>query len=876
MKIKIFHENNKHLYAFLIASVIATISFFFAGILPGQAWTDISDSYTASAAFSRMLTRHITEGFGLFYSHELSLGQNTSMSYAMYGYSPFTLLYILPIDTYSVMIITHILRIGFASAFFELFLRKHMNIKGLCTIFFSLCYSLSAFHIFFLLSANFSEGVYLFPLLMISLFKYIKTKKCSPLCICYILCFVSNFYSGYIIGLASFSALMLNLILQDGKLFIKKNLYLLIRYAILVLTALAVSMLVLLPAFTFYSKVMAGAFNAKFLSTAPPITLLSGCYWGDHNNIMDDYTSLYAATPVLMLCILYFFNKSFKRSERLLMLVALLSFIPAYYCDSLNLALHAFNPPTGFPMRFAYVYVFLIVLIAARQYSRIRVSLIHERSGQLIILLIYCIIACFSLIIGRNATYVTVLINILLIALWAIFLSVLKPVLSSTLFSCLGLFLLTVELSTGIAVGYINDIPAPQYRLYADQLPDIIARIQKDQTDGQLYRARISNSLSPNLPAEYGYNGTSFFSTSVYPALQVFMLRIGDNITGYTYACEGLTDFTEMLLGIRYQARLNSLHNVFDNDISYYNINKHALPIGFAASKDIINLPALDINPFENQNNILSALLGTRKNAYIASPTPEPAYQDMYLKLENDGSLLMQRTSDSTPGMASLSIPKKEYSSAYLMLSNVKDNKTPSERRQTPDEALLSLFSEKDQFSDGVRGPECLNPTKGIIEMDVEDDLFYVLLMDEQFPETITRINHIYTYYQDDELLDSAFEKLSSNGWIINSSDSLHIDATIDIPEDRPILFISIPYDMGWSCSVDGQDKEIQKVIDDTFMAIPLSPGSHNVKLTYTVPGLKTGLLLFALGMISFIILIITDYKRVIQTRLLKNKSLNI
>lgn len=856
---RLFQYENQHYITFIIAAVSATIAFYFAEILPGQQWVDLGDAYTQPAAFSRLFVRHMFEGADMFYSHEVSLGQNTALIYAMYGYSPFSVFYLLPFDTYTILIITNILRVAFAAAFFELFLRRGLNLHGRYTIAFSLCYSLSSFHIFFLNSANFAEGVYLFPLLMWILLRSIKKKKYTALCLCYVLCFVSNFYAGYIIGLSSFAALLIYLFLHSGIHFIKQNFSLLMHYTFAVITALAISMIVLFPAFFFYFNIMAGSFNGNFLSSVSPITLFSGLFWGEHNRVMDEYTSLYAGTPVLMLMMLYFFNPKFALKERLIMLLALFSFVAAYYIDPLYLALHAFNPPTGYPMRFAYVYISLIVVLAAKQYSQADTTIMKTSHGQFTILGIYISIAAILLIIGRKADYITVLINIILIIIWTIYLLIIKNNFSNIIASLLGLLFIATELCCGISLGYLDDTPANSYRYYTSQLPELIETIQSEQKDGQLYRARISNILSTNLPSEYGINGSGIFSTGIYPALQVFFLRMGDNINGYAYSMEGLTELTEMILGIQYQARLDSLESAYGNDLYYYNKNELCLPIGFSVSEKLLSMPPLGIDPFQNQNNIISSMIGKQNDVYIPAQIPDLESRDMSSYYLDKDSLFMQRESNAAPGMAIFTIPKKEYEHAYFMLSNTDTIGTPTERLSEPDEELLSIYSERDRYSNGIRGSACASATKGITEMSISDDLFYILLLNNKHPEIQTIINHVYTYYQDDSALLSAFKTLSANGWIIDSYDSRHINASVTIPEDRRVLFISIPYDPGWNCTIDGTDVEVLKVIDDTFMAIKVSPGTHNIKLTYTVPGLKEGFICFCIGIALLLFMIINE-----------------
>ncbi len=72
---------------------------------------------------------------------------------------------------------------------------------------------------------------------------------------------------------------------------------------------------------------------------------------------------------------------------------------------------------------------------------------------------------------------------------------------------------------------------------------------------------------------------------------------------------------------------------------------------------------------------------------------------------------------------------------------------------------------------------------------------------------------------------------------------------------------MSIPYDTGWKCTADGTELEIIPVIDSTFSAAVLTPGTHEIKLTYKVPGLGAGSLCFIAGLICLVIFILLDRK---------------
>jgi hypothetical protein len=81
----------------------------------------------------------------------------------------------------------------------------------------------------------------------------------------------------------------------------------------------------------------------------------------------------------------------------------------------------------------------------------------------------------------------------------------------------------------------------------------------------------------------------------------------------------------------------------------------------------------------------------------------------------------------------------------------------------------------------------------------------------------------------------------------VSSHSDTHFDGTIDLDKTK-LLYLSIPFDVGWKAEVDGKSTEIQKV---TFgmSGIILDKGKHTVKLRYEAPYFKTGSLI---SMISF------------------------
>ncbi len=119
----------------------------------------------------------------------------------------------------------------------------------------------------------------------------------------------------------------------------------------------------------------------------------------------------------------------------------------------------------------------------------------------------------------------------------------------------------------------------------------------------------------------------------------------------------------------------------------------------------------------------------------------------------------------------------------------------------------------------------------------------------------------VYTYdsmtvwAQPMDRFDSAVEELQRQ-----QASDLHygngvISGNIDMEEDG-LLFLSVSYSDGWSCTVDGQPADVLKA-DVAFMAVPMAAGSHSFELRYTTPYAFEGAIVSGISLAVLIALLI-------------------
>lgn len=83
------------------------------------------------------------------------------------------------------------------------------------------------------------------------------------------------------------------------------------------------------------------------------------------------------------------------------------------------------------------------------------------------------------------------------------------------------------------------------------------------------------------------------------------------------------------------------------------------------------------------------------------------------------------------------------------------------------------------------------------------------------------------------------------------STDRLGFSATSRLDRER-LMFFSVPYDKGWSATVNGQPAVVEKA-NIGFMAVRVPAGEASIRFDYRAPGLFLGLRISALGIAALL-----------------------
>ena len=91
--------------------------------------------------------------------------------------------------------------------------------------------------------------------------------------------------------------------------------------------------------------------------------------------------------------------------------------------------------------------------------------------------------------------------------------------------------------------------------------------------------------------------------------------------------------------------------------------------------------------------------------------------------------------------------------------------------------------------------------------------------------------------------------------------------ASIDLPRDN-LVFFSVPYDPGFTATVDGQEVTVEKV-DGGLMAVPVPAGTHRIECTYLPWGLVPCTIISVLTALALTIFYTAKYVRSRNTNVL-------
>lgn len=803
--------------AFILPAAAALVSYAVKGIAPfGDAFVTGWDCYTQYVDYFDWFRQVLAGDGNLLYSFGKSMGGNTIGLFAYYLASPLNLLIVFFPEgtTLSFMTILVVIKVGLCGLTASIFLSKRFNLNPAIVLTLACGYALCDYVATFSMCViMWMEGLILLPLVLLGVYRWIAQRKKALFLVSAAATVYCCWFIAYMVFLFIILFYLYEYYLHHGLVKLGRFLKDLLVFGGLMCVALLLSAFILLP--VVYAQL--GGVSEDFVSglwqlfyvTDAPAALFTG-----RGNIAY-VPQICCGTVALFALVLFFFNRNIARRERVATGLFLLLMLGCTWIMLGNEVWNAFRVTRGYYCRFAFLICFLMVYVAGRSFEKME----KPRTGELVTIGL----VLFALAATQYADYISDAYYVWVLAL-VVAVDVLLFLLPShpRIVGCAFVALTVAEM--GINYYATTDIltrqqkPAAQYCAYRLNERALWNTVSA-QDDSSFFRLEKTYSrLDPffgwepptNEGMVVGYSQIESYSSCNDAKLGTFLEKMG-----YSQDDMGSTDYeqpillSDSLLGIKYVCL----------DDGSVDVNEYALPIGYAASEEVLgSLPECttagcesyqeeakalntayeDQNPFEVQNAFVSMILGEDVECFKPLAVTQTA----------DTDLCKEWTVD-TAG--------QDHVYAYIDTNDMEHSTLT-----VGDEVLgeYNIWNSYYVFDIG-------NLEEGQT-VKLEADSGYKL-------HDLTMV----ASFVDMDAFETAIGTIAETGFEPDVVNDGYVDGTYTATSDT-LLFTTIPYDEGWTVTVDGQQVTPEKALD-TFLAIPLSQGTHQVTLTFVPQGLVAG-----------------------------------
>ncbi len=840
-----------YLLSFLIPVIIMLMVYATSEIYPCGDKTllfrDLRGQYVSY--FSAFRNALLGDG-NLLYSFTKEMGGNMFGLTAYYIMSPFNIILALfpkEMITESILVIT-LLKIGACGLTLSIFLKKSFENFGYFSIIFSSAYALMAYNTMYQSNIMWLDGVILLPLVLISIDNIINKKKILAYIITLALCIITNFYIGFIICIFSVIYFIYRIAVSsiyNKKYFSKSVIYNRFKYFLLgSILGGALSSFVLIP--TVYALLGGKAkfefFSATIQENFKMFDILSKFYINGlvNNDILKGLPNIYCGIFIAILFILYFFNKCIKRREKIFSIMVVGILLVSFYVNKIDYIWHGFNKPVGFPYRYSFLFSFFMILLAYKAYINIK-----EISNKSIVITLISICVLSVIMFRLNYVYLSkfnIILSTALSVVYCILIIIKKNKISwDNLLTFLIIILMLGELGIhALEINMkLNYAKRSEFVRYNLELDSILSSIK--HKDNSFYRVGKSFVYNTNDPMLLNYNGLSHFSSMYKVYVKDFLGKMG-YISSKVLFGEGMTSTVtaNSLLDVKY---ILSKENDGELYNSYYNLlgstyginvyeNPYYLPLGFMVNKDITNLNIEDEkNPFKIQDDILDSMIkNNNENNYYKK-------DDYGIKLTNltveyiEGTKEYTKKNKDNPAYIEVTMENQSSDPLYVFIETNKIY-----------EAQIYLNNKKITYFS--------NKNYKVIPLgkrDIGEKLnFKIELKKDKF-----NIKNQYFYYLNIKNYEKDYKDMSKNKYDINYFSNTDIKGIVNSSDSKNVLYTSIPYDEGWTVTIDG--KEVPKIkLLDSLIGVNVPNGVHEVEFKFVPEGLYLGSMIsiVALGLI--------------------------
>ena len=890
----LFMENPLYVAAFLLPAALLFVAYLLFGVYPAGEYSVLSLDLNGQYVYYYEYMHDVFRGTeSIFYSWSRNLSGEFLGIFGYYLASPFNLIvWLFPRTLITEGLLTMLLvKVGAIGVCMAIYLRRGRGLSVGTSLVFSMMYALCSFVITQTMNPMWLDGVLALPLIIYGVESLVRYGRFRLLILSLVYSFVTCFYIGYMTGI--FTALYFIYYLVSCSSAEKAGISGITAriglFTISATTAVLSSSFMLIPVYsslglgkTTFSDPFNNPHNPNFIEQTnfTLIELGRKFFPNSYDTVrVEGLPAIYCGILAVLLIPLFFFagkDKIISVKKRAAGAILMLVLVLCMHCAPSDTIMHGGQIPNWLPYRYSFILSFLLVTWSAEVFDKIREfprRAIGAAAAVFLALAVYLESTdTFSAELGKDgrelfdsATVILPTILILTVITAILICNKNKRFSKTALSITIGIIVageLLFNAYFSIEKQHIDITYSTRdsYTEYILPLREKVNEIKRE--DEGFYRMEKTFHRTVNDPMALGMYGFSHSSSTLNKRPIALLGSLGMTSKGHYTRYSGATPLINDLFGVRYVLSHDSYRygSPISEGIIGVKHNENAMPLAYLTDTIVTQLQLEDFpgdadDVFVRQNRLLSAMLGERHvNSYfthIDSADIIRTEEGVNVGSTTDGHMAFYAHSEASVAAGNSKIIFNMTAEAdgeiFMWLP-------------TKYESRLNVWvNRKNEYGEVLKNEWVGN----VFEYD---DYCVVNLgeftQDEMFSVTLTLtkndvyFKNAYFAYINTELYDTALARLRE----------MNVDTTAErvsptvirvetFTNTERLLFTTIPFEPGWSVTIDGNKSEHTNVLDGTLIGVIIPPGAHVIEFKYTPAGYPSALYLTGGGVLIFILL---------------------
>ena len=851
--------------AFLIPVVGMLFVMLVAGAEPfGQSSMLYSDMYHQYYPFFKGFRRALLSGDSLLYSWNVGMGMDYLGLISYYLASPLNLLSILVpekflLEFYSLLMPV---KLGLASLFFAVFLRKTFQKNDISIALFGAFYGLCAWALGFQWNIMWLDTFALLPLVALGTVALLRDKKFVLYTLTLFLSIFSNYYIGFFICIF---VLLLFICYQICRCTSLKRFFQdLFRIAFFSLLAIGMTAILTLPAFAALQTTQSSVnqFPTSFrLNIADENTwkglldamrqVAGNMSGGVELNFKEGLPNIYAGVGTILLAFLYLMAKDVKFRDKVCCVALLLFFNLSFIIRQLDYIWHGFHFTNVIPYRFSFLYCFVMLYMAYRAWLMRNQFRIWQT--LLAALLTAGIMACSDA--RLNPEFLAYNLSFLVLYLTAFLYGQFrgaKPKIQedqdeeevlrkihearnrrraaarAVVAVIMAAELIASLVNFGCRFSFTAVRNYPKDTKYSASMIRYMVNDREDDT--LFFRAEVTHTQTLNDGALNGYNGISAFTSSANVKTTLFMqaLGYGAKNTYNRYCFEEASPVSNLFLDLKYMIDRDGKDKqseYFDYVHHYGNTylyeNTAYLPLGFLTERELADVEFdSGNNPFLLQNRIFSAATGLDGDVWhtVSGSSLEITAKDVTVSDQNSSGYCSYKEGlKNSKVYYNYTVQQDGFFCVYLNL---------------PKRNAVSIrLNDVELYTESMSLPQML----AVGDVAVGDVVTVQMTCKENEKGTMTLTSAVLN----NDLFRQGYEILNASTLELTEFSNTFVKGVVHCDRDG-LLYTSIPQNGNWIVQVDRDPAKV-RLVGDCMIGVELTEGKHTITFVYRNPAFSAG-----------------------------------